>query len=75
MAVEYEYFRSGVQEMHIENVILQISVFPLKRGTHSFLLESVTLEDCLGMLAHLNHAVRWKCAVARGAFHYILCNF
>lgn len=66
MAVEYECFRSGVQEMHIENVIFtdlcSVLVFPLKRGTRSFLLESVTLEGCLRMLAHLNHALRWKCA-------------
>lgn len=31
-----------------------ILVFPLKCGTHSFLLESVTLEDCLRMVAYVN---------------------
>lgn len=58
MVVEYEYFRSGLQEMYIENVIFtdlsSILVFPLKCGTYSFLLESVTLEDCLRMVAYLN---------------------
>jgi hypothetical protein len=56
--VKYEYFRSDIQEIYTENVIFtdlpSILVFPLKCGTHSFLLESVTLEDCLRMVAYVN---------------------
>lgn len=58
MVVEYEYFRCGLQEMYIENVIFtdlsSTLALPLKRGTYSFLLDSVTLEDCLRMVAYLN---------------------